>query len=89
MARQELSPRDNVEYSAQGGAPDALFELGLNYSTGRDVDVDLVMAHKWFNLAALRGNAAARSYRQELAHELSKADVARAQRMAREWLAVN
>jgi uncharacterized protein len=89
MARLELSSRDTVEYAAQGGAPDALFELGLIYCIGRDVDIDFVQAHKWFNLAALRGNAAAKRYRQDIAGEMSKAEVARAQRMAREWLAVN
>jgi uncharacterized protein len=89
MARLELSSRDIVEYAAQGGAPDALFELGLIYCTGRDVDVDMVQAHKWFNLAALRGNVDAKRYRQDIASEMSKPDVARAQRMAREWLAVN
>ena len=38
------------------GAPDALFELGMLYATGRDVAADLVVAHKWFNLAASRGD---------------------------------
>jgi TPR repeat protein len=38
---------------------DALFELGLTYSTGRSgIPVDLVEAHKWFNLAALARPAA-------------------------------
>ena len=89
MARLELSSRDIVEFAAQGGAPDALFELGLMYCTGRDVGIDFVQAHKWFNLAALRGNADAKRYRLELSGEMSKTEVARAQRMAREWLAIN
>ena len=38
-------------------ASDMLFELGMMYSVGRDVPVDLVSAHKWFNLAAVKGNA--------------------------------
>jgi uncharacterized protein len=86
MARFELSSRELVEGAAQGGAPDALFELGLMYCTGRDVEVDLIEAHKWFNLAAFRGNDAAKTYRLEIASELSKAQVAQAQRSAREWL---
>jgi TPR repeat protein len=89
MARLDMASRDVVEFAAQGGAPDALFELGMMYCTGRDVDLDFVQAHKWFNLAALRGNAEARRHRQELAAEMSKTQVARAQRMAREWLAVH
>ena len=65
---------------------EGLFELGLVYATGREVEADLVAAHKWFNLAAIRGNAEAALYRQELAREMTKAAVAEAQRAAREWL---
>ena len=87
MARLEMSGYDVGESSAAGGAPDALFELGLMYCAGRDVEVNLVSAHKWFNLAAMRGNQDARRYRMEIAHELSRAEIAEAQRQAREWLA--
>lgn len=87
MARLEFCSRDIVEYAAQGGAPDALFELGMMYCAGREVVIDFIEAHKWFNLAAMRGNQDAKRYRQELAGEMTKADVARAQRLAREWRA--
>ena len=86
MARFEAETRDMIEIAAQGGAPDALFELGLMYCCGRDVHLDMVEAHKWFNLAALRGNEAARHYRQELAREMSRAEVGAAQKRAREWM---
>ena len=86
MARMDLSTVESAELAALTGAPDALFELGMMYCTGRDVEPDLVTAHKWFNLAALRGNAAALEYRKELADEMSQVDVAEAQRRAREWL---
>lgn len=89
MARLELSTRDSIEVTAQGGAPDALFELGLMYCSGRDVDVDLVQAHKWFNLAALRGNIEARRYRQEIAADMSRVEIARAQKLAREWMSIH
>ncbi len=62
------------------------FDLGLVYSTGREVAADLIAAHKWFNLAAVKGNREAAQYRQELAREMSVAEVAEAQRAAREWL---
>jgi len=84
MARLELSARKSDESGAQSG--DALFQLGLMYCSGRDVDVDLISAHKWFNLAAMRGNDAAKRYRVELASEMTKAEIARAQKQAREWL---
>jgi len=76
-----------VEKAAHGGAVDALFELGLMYCVGRDVEMDLVAAHKWFNLAAMRGNERAKRYRMEISREMSRIDIAKAQRQAREWLA--
>lgn len=86
MARMDFSSRDTIEFAAQGGQPDALFELGLMYSSGRDVGIDLIEAHKWFNLAAIRGNEDAKRYRNELSSELSKSEIARAQKLAREWM---
>ena len=87
MARYEAHSLDVVEMAAAAGMPDALFELGLMYCSGRGVDLDLVEAHKWFNLAAVRGNDEARSYRTEIARELSRDEVGEAQRRARAWLA--
>ena len=63
-----------------------LFDLGLIYSTGSEVVADRIAAHKWFNLAAAKGNAEAALYRQELALEMTPEEVAEAQRAAREWL---
>lgn len=83
MARYQTA-RNSEESAAHTG--DALFHLGLMYCSGRDVDVDLVSAHKWFNLAAMRGNEAAKHYRVEIASEMTKPQIARAQRQAREWL---
>ena len=85
MARMEIST-EQAELGAQMGASDALFELGMLYATGRDVATDLVVAHKWFNLAAARGNPSALAHRIELAREMSVDQVAEAQRLAREWL---
>jgi uncharacterized protein len=86
MARLDFSSRDVVEFAAEGGAADALYELGLMYCAGREVELDLVQAHKWFNLAAVRGNQDAKVYRQEISSEMTKDQVAEAQRQAREWL---
>jgi TPR repeat protein len=88
MARMDISTglAGHIELAAQTGAPDALFELGMLYATGRDIDADLVSAHKWFNLAAARGNASALRHRVELAREMTADQVAEAQRLAREWL---
>lgn len=87
MARMEISAE--IGLGAQTGMPDALFELGMLFATGRDVAADLVAAHKWFNLAAARGNVAALRRRVELAREMSCEQIAEAQRLAREWLRTN
>ena len=66
----------------------ALYELGVAYSTGsRGVDVDLIEAHKWFNLAALNGSVQAQECRADIAEEMSAREIAEAQRQARSWLA--
>jgi TPR repeat protein len=56
------------------------------YCAGRDVEINLVEAHKWFNLAAMRGNDDAKAYRLELSREMTKKEIAAAQKSAREWL---
>ena len=86
MARMEATIFETSETTGAGGMPDALFELGLMHCAGRDGALDLVNAHKWFNLAAMRGNEAAKSYRMEISREMSRAEIAEAQRLAREWL---
>ncbi len=86
MARIDIGI-EGTKLAAQTGTPDALFELGMLYATGLDVEVDLVVAHKWFNLAAMRGNRAALAYRKDIASEMTAAEIAEAQRLAREWLA--
>lgn len=65
-----------------------LYRRGLEASVESDGgELNLIAAHKWFNLAAMLGNAEARAYRAELAREMSTDDVAEAQRLAREFLA--
>lgn len=86
MARIDYGTEAIVGGGGQTESVDSLFERGLMYSVGRDVEQDLVEAHKYFNLAAVGGKREARQYCAELAVEMSKADVARAQRLAREWL---
>ncbi len=88
MARMEMAT-EAVGLGARTGSADSLFELGMLYATGRDVAADLVVAHKWFNLAAARGNAAALTRRLELAREMSCDQIAQAQKLAREWLQTN
>jgi len=72
-----------------GGNPDVLFELGLLYACGRSVGIDLVAAHKWFNLAALKGRVDAIALRREVAELMTESEIARAQREARAWIAAH
>ena len=67
---------------------DALYQLGLRYATGEGAPEDLVAAHKWFNLAAAQGDARAKAERASLADIMSAAEIAQAQRLAREWAQV-
>ena len=69
-----------------GAQADILFELGLMYATGRDCDVDPIAAHKWLNIAAIKGSDRAAEMRSELAASMSKAEIAQALRAAREWM---
>jgi TPR repeat protein len=86
MARFEMTAS---EMSASGSSADAFFSLGLMYCIGREVEQDYVAAHKWFNLAALKGSLEAKKYRCEISREMSPGDIAEAQRMARDWISIH
>ena len=89
MARISMGEPGQSEITPNAATADILFELGMMYCLGRDVLQDYVTAHKWFNLAALKGSEDARIYRRELALEMSPAQVAEAQRQARAWVTLN
>ncbi len=65
---------------------DVLFERGLYWASGRSGMVDLVTAHKWFNLAAIKGRVDAIALRREVAEMMSDVEIAMAQREARAWM---
>jgi uncharacterized protein len=75
---------------AANGDADALFELGIAYSSGTDgVEVNLIEAHKWFNLAALAGNDRGHECRAEVSEDMTAREIAEAQRQARAWMIEN
>ena len=78
-----------AEVSIAAATAEDLLEIGMKYCIGRDVTLNLVAAHKWFNLAALKGSECAKQYRCEISREMSPADVAAAQRQARDWLTLH
>ncbi len=88
MARFEMLEAGVGAMGANAQA-DILFELGMMYATGRDCDTDLVAAHKWFNIAAIKGSARAAELRAELSATMSKAEIAQALREAREWMTMH
>ena len=69
--------------------PDTLFEQGVFWASGRAGTVDLIAAHKWFNLAALKGRKDAIAMRREIAAQMSESEVAQAQREARAWISAH
>ena len=86
MARYEAVNLDNATLGQANASSDVLFHLGMMYSTGSSVPTDYVSAHKWFNLAAMRGNEDATRLRREIAEQMSESEIAAAQRAARDWL---
>jgi TPR repeat protein len=86
MARFEILDSDAAPLGEGPADAEMLFELGMTYSVGRDMPVDLIAAHKWFNLAAVKGNIEAIRLRREVANQMSDVDIAAAQRAARDWL---
>lgn len=86
MACAELPESDLRRIAREENSSDALYKLGIMYSTGQGVPQDNVAAHKWFNLAAMAGKLEARDWRKELSLEMSQDEIAEAQRLAREWL---
>lgn len=65
------------------------FLRGMSYSSGAGVAVDLVQAHMWFNIAAMRGHRDGAPMRKEIAAQMSDSEIGMAQRAARDWLKLN
>jgi len=86
MARYELADVDSATLAPSITSGEGFFELGMMYASGRSVQADLVIAHKWFNLAAQKGHAEAARMRREIAAEMTDSEIGQAQRAARDWL---
>jgi uncharacterized protein len=89
MARFEIHSADMAIMGEQPASADILFQMGLDSACGRHGSTDLISAHKWFNIAALKGSSEAARYRKEISGEMSASEIAAAQRSAREWLAMH
>ncbi len=72
---------------AARGDAEALYDLGMAFSTGSGgVEIDMIEAHKWFNLAALNGSEEAMMCRADISDDMTAREIAEAQRQARAWL---
>jgi len=91
-------PQDRAEAlrwygrAAERGYAYAQLNLGSMYKYGVGVPQDFVLAHKWYNLAASgasSSDAGIRKFairdRDAVAERLTPAQLAKAQRLAREW----
>jgi TPR repeat protein len=59
--------------------------LGTMYQTGYGVQQDYVQAHMWYNLSAARGWEAAVIARAALESGMTRAQIAQAVNLARDW----
>jgi TPR repeat protein len=78
--------------AAEQGNTMAQLNLGFMYGTGQGVPQDYVMAHMWYNLAASRFSVLEKEARENAvknmdiaASMMTPAQIAEAQRLAREW----
>ena len=88
MARFDIQNASDATMGGENRA-DVFCEMGLMYAAGRGCDVDLVAAHKWLNIAAIKGSDRAAALRADLAMTMNKTDLATALRAAREWMTVH
>ena len=87
MAR--MARWEELEESALSGDEIAAFELAMCHASGSSgLGMDLVQAHRWFNVASARGYAPAGTWRTEIAAEMSAVEIVAAQKLARSTLAV-
>ena len=67
--------------AAEQGLAEAQLNLGRKYGLGEGVPLNIVRAHMWANIAAANGGAA--SLRDAIAENMTSAQIAEAQRLAR------
>lgn len=85
-------PKDKAEAvkwyrrAAAQGNEWAQYHLATLYASGHEgVPLDHVLAYMWFNLAAANGNPLPERDREQVARLMTPAQIAEAQKLAREW----
>ncbi len=75
--------------AAEQGIAEAQYNLGQMYGNGEGVPQDYVRAHMWYNIAASSGDDDASHNRDNIAKRMTPAQIAEAQKLARECIAKN
>ena len=70
---------------AEQGDATAQYNLGVFYDNGLGVPQDHVSAYMWFSLSASQGKEGAATFRDLIARLMTPAQIAEAQKLAREW----
>ena len=73
--------------AAEQGVASAQHNLGVSYANGEGVLKDSVRAHMWFNIAGANGDETARTNRDSIEKEMSRAEISRATELARSCMA--
>jgi TPR repeat protein len=71
--------------AADQGNAMAQYNIGAMYVSGHGVPQDYVTAHMWFNLSAAQDDDDAAKNRDVIAQRMTLAQIAEAQKLAREW----
>ena len=85
-------PEDDVEavrwYQLAADGGDMAGQIGLSdkYFHGEGVPEDYVLSYMWINLAAAQGSEGSQGLKDFLEEQMTREQIAEAQRMSREWL---
>ena len=71
--------------AADQGEAVAQTKIAIMYDDGQGVPHDIVQAYKWYSLAATNGDKPAAELRDTTAKQMTPAQIAEAQKLAREW----
>jgi uncharacterized protein len=79
----------NSDITTMTANAESCLAMGMKYCIGHGVQQNNITAHKWFNIAAIKGSDKAKSYRLELSQEMTASEIAEAQRQARQFLTLH
>ena len=77
---------EDCRVKAEQGHYDAQYNLGNMYAQGQGVVQDYVMAHMYWNIAAVSGDKSAIENRGIVEKKMTSSQIEKAQDLAREWM---